>query len=674
MTASVRFTLNAAPAATGAAGGTPSWYVARGGQKAGPFAWGHLQAWAARGDLLPGDMLWRRGMPRWVPAGSLAGRQEPPTTAARRRWPLRAAALAFVLAFGAGAVLTYGGRTEAQSARDANPAAAPAAPADRAAPRVVPAAQAADYPPEERPAVADTLKKAPPKAQAAAAPTLPPGVRLDAPALARFIDQSVQARLDAAGVKASPLSDDAEFLRRAYLDLTGAIPTPEKVVAFLGSPDPDKRAHLIDELLADPRYGAFQAEIWTAAMVPADSNNRRLKAGPLRAWLAAAFNQNRPWNETVSDLLTATGSQDQNGAVTLFVANPTPDKVTDTVGRLFLGVQLQCAQCHNHPFTNMKRKEYAGMAAFFTKVRQNAGVRKAAKKGVAPAISESAEPKGKGRKAKAQGAIATAAPRFLHGEEPRLRPGEPYRPVFARWLTAPENPFFARAIVNKTWAHFFGRGFVNPVDDMIEEHAASHPALLAALAEQFKAGGFDVKHLVRAVCNSQTYQRTSRPAAGNGKDAELYSHAAVRVLSPGQLYDALAAVLGGPQQGRVKGKLAGVNKRGPVTARDQFLAFFHVGDGANPLEYQAGIPQALRLMNAQQVGGSAAVISRAVQVAGNDPGAVVEQLYLAALARRPTDEERQRLTEYVGRQRDARTGYGDVLWALVNSSEFSVNH
>jgi hypothetical protein len=508
--------------------------------------------------------------------------------------------------------------------------------------------------------------------EAPARPVLAAGALLDAQALTQRIDQAIQARLDAEGIKPCPPADDAEFLRRAYLDLVGVIPPPERVVAFLGSPNPNKRAVLIDELLAEPRHGWSLAEIWTEALVPRDSKNRRLSSGPLQAWLAQAFNTNRPWNETVYDLLTASGTQADNGAVTFFLGNATADKLTDTVSRMFLGVQLQCAQCHDHPFTGWKRQEYWGMAAFFTKVRASARVDQLLKKGKSPAIGEDDNPRAK--KAALPESALRVPPKFLLGEQPPLPEGAPYRPILARWLTAADNPFFARAMVNRTWAHFFGRGLVNPVDDMHDGNPPSHPELLASLSEQFKASGFNVRHLIRAICNSQAYQRTSRPAGAKEGDAELLSHLPVRVLSPRQLYDSLSAVLESPlKEGSVPGKKGPVNKA-PGNPREQFLSFFNVGDGANPLEYQVGIPQALRLMNAPQINRAAVAIHRAALAGNGTPAAVIEQLYLTTLARRPTAAERQRLTRYIRAQADPFTGYGDILWALLNSTEFAVNH
>jgi len=314
-----------------------------------------------------------------------------------------------------------------------------------------------------------------PPAPRAENPAPAAGAPLDTPALARLIDQQVRRRLDDAGVKPSPKADDAEFLRRAYLDLTGRIPPAEKVAAFLDSKDPDKRARVIDELLADARYGRWMAENWTNAMVPRDSNNRRLKSAPLQDWLAEGFNKNRPWDKLVHELLTATGPQNENGAVTYFIANNTVDKVTDSVTRLFLGVRLECAQCHNHPFTTYKRDEYWGMAKFFMNVRLTANPQQAAKKGISPGIFESAR-KARGKKNALPDSARIVPARFLEGASPKLNPAQPYRPVLADWLAARDNPFFARAMVNRLWAHFFGRGLVNPADDMHKDNPPSHPS------------------------------------------------------------------------------------------------------------------------------------------------------------------------------------------------------
>ncbi|HEX5268934.1 MAG TPA: DUF1553 domain-containing protein, partial [Gemmataceae bacterium] len=275
----------------------------------------------------------------------------------------------------------------------------------------------------------------------------------------------------------------------------------------------------------------------------------------------------------------------------------------------------------------------------------------------------------------------TVPAKFFQGEKPRLEPGAPYRPVLADWVASPKNKFFARAMANRTWGQLFGRGIVNPVDDLRDDNVPSHPELLQELADAFAASGFDLKFLVKAICLSETYNRTSRPVAGNETDVMLFSHVAVKPLTPEQLYDSLEVVLGSarearggrggkgqggkPQQGAKKGLGAG--------PREQFIAFFATDDNALATEYHAGIPQALRLMNAPQMNNAAAFA--AAHTRGAAPPEAVEHLYVATLSRRPTAAETARLTAYVEKHKsEPRQAYGDVVWALLNSSEFALNH
>lgn len=492
---------------------------------------------------------------------------------------------------------------------------------------------------------------------------------LSAPDLAKQIDQQVQAKLNAEKLPASPLCDDAEFIRRASLDLTGVIPPAEKVAEFLDSKDPDKRAKLIDDLLASPNFGRRMADIWLGLLIDRTSDNRRLDYNPFHAWLAEKYNANTPWDKFVSELVTATGPQDKNGAVTYFFSNNTVDKMTDSVTKLFLGVQLQCAQCHNHPFTGWKQQEYWGMAQFFTKVRFNGNANQVAKKGTSPEVSE--DGKGKGP-ALPTSAVKTGA-KFLQGESPAM-PSGPYRPVLAQWLVAKENPYFARAMTNRLWHQMFGRGFVNPVDDMHKDNHPSHPELLKLMAEEFMASDFDVKHLLRSICNSQTYQRTSKPLEDNADDDILLSKMAIKVLTPEQLYDSLEAVLGKNARGQGANRPQQAANRGaPGSPRDAFVAFFAGEEGASPTEYQSGVPQALRLMNAALYNNPNCQLLQEANKLGK-PEQAIERLFLGALSRRPTAAEYQKLVAYVGKASDAKTAYSDILWAILNSSEFTLNH
>jgi hypothetical protein len=499
-------------------------------------------------------------------------------------------------------------------------------------------------------------------------------ILLEAPAdyatLAKTIDQPIDHRLAKEEVSTSALCTDEEFIRRVYLDLVGVIPTADSVQNFLAAKEADKRAKLVDELLENPRYGKFFGEMAAKELLNKESNNKRLSEAGLYQWLQERFNGNMHWDKLTYEFITASGSPDQNGAVTFFIANNAPEKMTDKVTRNFLGVRLECAQCHNHPFTEYKQTQYWGMAAFFMNVSMSGNAKQAAKAGNSISVGENP---GKGKKLKLPMEAKIVPPLFLSGGQPDIAKGEAYRPLLAKWLTSKDNPYFARAAVNKTWFHLFGRGLVHPHDDMHPDNPASHPDLLATMAHQFKQSDFDLKYLIRAICASKTYQRSSKPTGNNADDNELFSHALVRGLHPEQLYDSLVQVIGAePVKLDAGAKKLGL-KGQPVGSRQKFINFFAGDDGYKPLEYQAGIPQALLLMNAKQFNPSTKAIAQAT-AAGATPQAVIEYLYLATVSRRPTAAETQKLTTYVQKQTSAQTAYGDILWALLNSSEFALNH
>jgi hypothetical protein len=500
------------------------------------------------------------------------------------------------------------------------------------------------------------------------------GTTVDAAALAKIIDDEINRRLTEEKIPASERCDDAEFLRRVYLDLTGVIPSVEKAQEFLDSKDPQKRSKLVEELLDSPNFAKQLSEIWTTLLAPPDATTRQLNKDNLRKWLEEGFSKNKPWNKMVEELLTASGTIEDNGATIFFVANPGVDKVTNEVTKLFMGVQLQCAQCHNHPFTSWKQDEYWGMAAFFMKVKQDGTPKSVAKDGGTITISETVgggKVVGKGGKKNLPEGAKNVPAKFLAAERPSISGAA--RPVLAAWLTSADNPYFARAMVNRMWAHFFGRGFVNPIDDIHDDNPASHPELFAAVAEQFKRNNFDIKYLARAFILSSAYQRTSRPAKGNEGDGELFSHMYIKTLSPEQLYDSITQAVGPPKGGFGGGPPAG-GKKGPGFGgpRGQFINFFRVEEGADPMEYQDGIPQALRLMNSPQLNNGGKALDEAMK--RKTPPEALEYLFLATLSRRPTTPELDRLTSYVNNGRQPRTAYTDILWSLLNCSEFRLNH
>ena len=515
---------------------------------------------------------------------------------------------------------------------------------------------------------ADGESVAPPAPKAK--PTPRPTTVVDAAGLAALIDQHVDAGLSAAKVAPAPQADDAEFLRRAYLDLTGVIPPADEAKRFLDDTDSGKRAKLIDGLLASESYGRRFADVWKALLIPTDSDTRFIDRQPFDKWLVEGFNGNKPWDQFARELVTATGPQDKNPAVTFFLTNRTVDKLTDAVTQHLMGVQLACAQCHNHPFTDWKQTEYWGVAAAFSKVQADR-VGNPLKKDAdgAPGVRELPN-KSRMKDFFPEGA-KTVPVRFLGAEaDAKVKSSEPYRPALADWMTTKDNPFFARAMVNRTWFHLFGRGFVTPVDDMHADNAPTHPELLAALTEQFAAGGFDLKQLIRGIANSRAYQRTSKPS-GDKPDPKLFARQAVKVMSPEMLFDSLTRVTGltlPPADG--KGKGANLPKGVQFSPRDRFVQFYLAGaEAANPVEYDAGIPQALKLMNSRPLTGGPGAAMKYVKV--QEPtGKNVESLYLAALSRRPTAAEVKRFDALLAKGQPMER-YGDLLWALLNSSEFS---
>jgi hypothetical protein len=522
-------------------------------------------------------------------------------------------------------------------------------------------------------------------------PVVPARPPRDPAPIAAAIDAEVDRLLKEERIPASPRADDAEFLRRACLDITGRIPTRRRAAAFLDSKDPDKRAKLIDELLASPDYGRHFATLWRNRIVTDDGGVKKGR-DIFSPWLADQLNANRGWNAIVADLLTAEGPISNNPQSAFLLANaenfqPQPNQVAGAVAQLFWGVQLRCAECHDHPFAHWKQDDFWGTAAFFGRLRFTGF-----KGGRTPALEESAEPiAGVGKKGslapalalrgtalvipagagKRAGAVVKA--RFLGGAEPALDESKPLRPAFAAWATNGTNPYFARSAVNRLWAHLFGRGIVHPVDGFDDTNPPTHPELLRRLTQELVASDFDLKHLIRCITRSRAYGRTSRPVAGNERDTTHFSHVAVKVLTPEVFFDALAVVTdvdkGDPWLTAGKG---GPGKGKPQSAREEFVRFFRARGGEEPTEYGQGIPQVLRLLNGPLLNGSPAVVARLVET-GASRAEALDTLFLTALSRRPTAAEVKALSAYLARRKDAAEGYRGVLWVLLNSSEFALN-
>ncbi|HEX4607128.1 MAG TPA: DUF1549 domain-containing protein, partial [Urbifossiella sp.] len=511
--------------------------------------------------------------------------------------------------------------------------------------------------------------------------------------VAAEIDRILDARLAAAGTPASPPAAPAEFHRRAYLDITGCIPPVAKTRAFLGDISPDRQARLIEELLAAHDYGDHFAQYWHELLVKRDPENN----GPIQThdvyvkWLTRQFNQNRPWDQVVKTMLTAEGDQALAGETFFVLANsengqPAPDKIVGTAAALFLGNQLQCAECHVHPVVSKwTQQDFWGLAAFFGRTR---AVRNGAAKmptevlarivdgGPAPAPKKGAaampgtlpdgsiaipDPRTEGR------VIGVARAKLFGDGFAPVPPNSVTRAFAADWFASARNPFFARAAVNRLWSVFFGRGLVNPLDDIRPDSRVSHLEVLELLAEEFAASGYDVKHLVRCLCRTAAYQRSSRTLPQNKDDDELYSHMAVKVIPPRTLFACLALVTN--NQIRSPREDRGGKNGAPADG----IGFYDTREyDESPTEYTNGVPQLLRLMNTQLPPACEAV-ARSLR-GGGSRESVVEHLYLLALGRPPTPTEADRLGRFIGTQNDPVKGYAIALWVLLQTSEFFNNH
>lgn len=551
-------------------------------------------------------------------------------------------------------------------------------------------------PPVPRPPVKTpeaNLTPSPPSAKVIPPAPIKPVGTVQAPAaVARAIDQEIQRAREAEKLKASPLADDAEFLRRVSIDIVGVIPSATQAAAFIESKVPDKRARFIDELLASPQYGRYHAERWSERIA---SRDMPVDKQPFIGWLADGLNRGRGWNEIVIDLVTAGGGfrvpgrgnrafADDPQALFVLVntegsnalpAEARPQWLAAESARLFLGVQIQCAECHDHPFTKQwKQTDFWGLAAFYSQVRIDK--QPYSWKESPPAADRPAQitiP------AMALRSVGTVVPARFLGEGKDFQPERPelLRHTLARWLTSPDNPFFAQAAANRYWAHFFGRGLVNSVDDLRADNPASHPAVLQLLSDEFKKSGYDFKHLMRCICLTEAYQRTSSPQPELEPNQDKYGHQAVKIMGASVFYDSLKSAtgwadlkLGLPERKPGLGSVA-------LSPREAFAEFYRSSQGQDDdlQEYRHGIPQALKLLNAPQLNRTAPVVDALLR---SDPPRerAIDQLYLAALARRPNAQEAKLMADFLARRKDssAEQNYNAILWALINSSEFVLNH
>ena len=472
-----------------------------------------------------------------------------------------------------------------------------------------------------------------------------------------------------AEAKVRPVSraDDGEFLRRASLDLVGRIPTAAEARDFLDDPDPGKRAALVNRLLDSPAYAARATMLWRQLLLPETATMGQVAAGPADAWLGKKVGEGAGYDRIVREILSAKipGRNGDAMVAAQFEPSPAafyaakagkPETLAADSARAFLGLRLECAQCHNHPFAKWKREEFWGFAAFFAGIPQQAD-------DLGNVRMRREDPNR--RELTIPGTSTVVKATHLDHTPPAWRPRADTRDVLAEWVTSPDNPYFARAAVNRTWARFFGNGLIDPVDDLDAEGDPALAELLGEVAGEFRDHGYDLKFLIRALMATRAYNLSSAVAPGESTPPPLFARMPVRGLSPAQFVDSLAQATG-----------ADVSE-----TRARFLELFADRD-ERPTEAQTSILQALTLMNGSFVAGATSpetgdVLGAIAEAPYLDTAGRVEILYLAALTRRPRSDELARVVRYIDRratEADRARALADAFWALLNGPEFRLNH
>jgi hypothetical protein len=503
-----------------------------------------------------------------------------------------------------------------------------------------------------------------------------PGLVWSAPPENNFIDRHVFAKLRRLRIPPSDLCGDAEFLRRATLDACGVLPTADEVRAFLADPRPDKRARRIDALLARPEFADFWALKWADVLELNEQFLGDVGVRRYHAWIRKAVADDLPIDRFARELLTAQGSHWENPAAGFYLPFRSAEFAAEGAAQVFLGVRMQCARCHNHPSEQITQDDYYRLAAFF------AGVKRGSAKGQSKSDSVgerliTVNPKARLAHPRT-GADLEARP--LKADAAAPAGGDP-RPFLADWLARPDNPYFAKAVVNRVWYHLLGRGIVEPPDDFRAGNPPADDALMDALAADFAGpGGYRLRHAVRTIMNSRVYQLSARTNDLNRDDGVYFSHALPRLLTAEQLLDAVCQVTGVPESfpGHPPGTRAA---QLPGTKGNAFLATFNRPARRLACECErqkdANLTQALQLISGRllhdKLRSGKGVVAELLR-SQSPESARIEEVYLAALGRPPTERERSAAAAHLRTASDPREAWEDLVWAVLNSKEFLFRH
>lgn len=508
------------------------------------------------------------------------------------------------------------------------------------------------------------------------------------------IDQHVAAKQAENETKPAAIASDAEFMRRVYLDLVGVIPTAAEARAFITSEAKNKRSQLIDQLLADERFAKQQANIWEVTLFGRNPQGQAVKdRSGIQNWLKKQFAENRPYDQWVRDLLRAEGSTAEHGPPAfLGQYDRKPEDATEAVTELFLGVQLQCARCHDHPFETWTQLDFYGTAAFFARLRlvkvgkhnnvESFAVGEMNRGDVlftGPAIDQQPGQKGEPVGAKFLLGEQVVEPELDESiKDPRNFPANKMPPApkfsrkdaFADWATAADNRFFARAITNRIWAQFMGRGLVHPITNMSESNEPTHPDLLNELAAALNEHHFDLKWYIRELCNSETYQRAS--IGGSEHSLPMwFERARSRALSAEELVASWRAAVSYDATNPKPSN----NKFAPIADGYIYRFFGRPNNGSG--DFSGGMPEHLFMNN----GGISQLLTTAKgslhdrlsnsEAPWEDR---VDELFLATLTRFPEPDEKQAFAKFLADEQDTRNRLSDAIWSLVTCSEFRFNH
>ena len=488
---------------------------------------------------------------------------------------------------------------------------------------------------------------------------------------ANYIDELVNAKLKKLRLHPSGQCTDEEFLRRVYIDLVGMLPTREEYAAFLADGNANKREAKIDELIAKKEFTDVWVSKWAEwLMLRSDGNRKSYKMIVLyHQWVSEQIANNTPLDQMVKQLLASNGGIFKNPEASFYEIERDRLKIAENVAQIFMGMRIQCAQCHNHPFDRWTQDEYYNFAAFFSQIGRK----------TAEDPREQIIFNGGGGEVKHPVTGKDMPPVFLGGG-PADTKGKDRREVLADWLASPKNPFFAQNFVNRVWDHFFGMGIINPVDDVRVSNPASNPELLAELAKRFTESNYNFKQLVKEICMSRTYQRTTQRNESNETDERNFAHQNVRRIKAESMLDIVSQVT------NTKDKFRGL----PIGARaveiadgatsDYFLTTFGRATRETAcsceVRMEPTLSQALNLMNGDVVNGKIqrGGVLKSLKEQKLEPMQIVEQLYITCLVRKPTDEEKASLSPMFAEGSDVNKALEDVFWAILNSREMLFNH